>query len=310
MFRQMLRPEGAADKVFPTVARMPVWARPMVVKGAVSRLRISDADTKRVSDIFDPERGLLRSPLAPDLRPSLNPGALLSAIQSAAPVDGTEIVGWMQISAVDHIVMQARVAEYNMAGSEILGQSGDPYIPGVAVEDVVFARKTGAAVESDGFAVVTTPRGNFQVPSLGKRPGVFRDLISWGSNDWLGKAQWTGNLLKWKELLETPITNIIGFFMDHRGNVAPHFFVQVPPRPSLMATVRQVFSSDKDQAIVMNFRDPTDYSRVVGSRDIAVASGTTEVTFTISAFPYVPPLVAEIQPQDATQTKLESYVVY
>jgi hypothetical protein len=310
MLRSYLRAEEMAEKAFPTTLRMPVWARPLIAKRAASRIRIADATVKRISDVFDLERGLLRSPLAPHLRPALDPGNILSVIQTEAPVDGTEIVGWMQISAVDNIVMQARILEYNRAGSQIVGNSGDPWIPGVAVEDVRFVRKTGGDVESDGFAVVTTPRGNFDVPSLGKRPGVFRDLISWGSNDWLGKAQWTGNLLKWKDLLETPIRDVVGFFRDNRGNVAPHFFVQMPPRPSLTALVRQVFSSDRDQTIGINFRDPTDYSRIVGSRDVAIVAGTTEVSFTVSAFPYVPPLVVEIQPQDATQTKLEEYVVY
>jgi len=49
-------------------------------------------------------------------------------------------------------------------------------------------------------------------------PGIFRDLLSWGSMSWLGSLQWVGNLLKWKELASTPIRDAIGFFMDLRGN--------------------------------------------------------------------------------------------
>jgi len=50
----------------------------------------------------------------------------------------------------------------------------------------------------------------------------------------------------------------------------------------------------------------------LGSLDLSridVGAGQVQVTYTVSAFPYVPPLVAEIQPQDYVQTKLDEYVV-
>jgi len=121
--------------------------------------------------------------------------------------------------------------------------------------------------------------------------------------------QWTGSLLKWRSLAETPIRQTVGFYMDLRGNTAPNFFVQIPTRPALSVTVRQRFSSDGGQTLGVNLRDPTDYSRVVGTKSVAIAKGTSEVTYTMSAFPYVPPVVAELQPEDARSTKLELFEV-
>jgi len=117
------------------------------------------------------------------------------------------------------------------------------------------------------------------------------------------------NLLKWKSLAETPINQAVGFYRDSAGNVAPQFFVQQPTRPALTVTVKQVFSSDTDQTLNINFRDPTNYAKVLGSKKVDIAAGTCEVTYTVTAFPYVPPLIAEIQPQDKTNTNLQQYTV-
>ncbi|GAI12252.1 unnamed protein product, partial [marine sediment metagenome] len=80
-----------------------------------------------------------------------------------------EIVEWMQISAVENITLQARIAEYNRLGSELDARSGDPFIPGVAVSDIRFEKVLGSTVRTQGFGIAATPRGTFNVPSLGKR---------------------------------------------------------------------------------------------------------------------------------------------
>ena len=115
--------------------------------------------------------------------------------------------------------------------------------------------------------------------------------------------------MKWKSLAETPIRQTVGFYRDGLGHSAPNFFVQRPTRPALSVRVRQRFSTDEDQTLTINFRDPTNYTRVVGSRSVDIAAGENEVTYTVSAFPYVPPVVAEIQPEDNRSTKLEEFVV-
>lgn len=297
-----------AVRFYPTTISFPAWARPLAIQGALARLKITEPEVKQVSPEFT-LTGLQRSFYKPEFIIALDSREVLRRVQAEAALDGVEVVEWMRISAAENIVMQARIAEYNRLGSQQVGQSGDGYIPGVVVEDIKYVSQTGATVRSQGYATIATPRGNFNVPSLKKSPGVFRDLISWGSMSYLGAVQFTGSLLKWKSLAETPITQAVGFYMDAAGNTAPNFFVQRPPRPALSVTVRQTFSSDKDQKLKINFRDPTNYANVVGTKSVAIATGTSQVTYTVSAFPYVPPLVVEIQPEDNRQTKLEAYTV-
>jgi len=296
-------------RFYPTTLRLPVWARPLTLPRALRTFKVSELRARVISREFRLERGLMRSPYKPTFRPVLDPADILNSIRAEAPVDGREIVEWMQISAAENVVMQARIAEYNRLGSQLVGDNGDPYIPGVVVEDIKFNSETGSRIRTRGFAIATTPRGSFNVPSLGKNPGVFRDLISWGSISYVGTVQWIGSLLKWKSLAETPIRQTVGFYRDYRGNSAPNFFVQRPTRPALTVRARQRFSTDEDQTLTINFRDPTNYTRVVGSRSVDIARGESEVTYTVSAFPYVPPTIAEIQPEDDTQTKLEEFVV-
>lgn len=299
----------ALVRVYPTTVRLPLWARPITLKQAIRSLRISDVSVRRISETFS-LKGLMKSPYRPDIRPALHPEEVLPLIQSMAPIDGREVVEWMQISAAENVVMQARIAEYNALGSQMTGTSGDAYVPGVVVEDIKFQAIMGADVATQGYAPVVTPRGNFNVPNLGKSPGIFRDLISWGSISYnVGGIQFTGNLLKWKDLASTPIQQTVGFYMDKKGNTAPLFFVQQPTRPALTVVVKQTYTSNDKQTITINFRDPTDYTKVLGSKQVDVPAGTAEVSYTVSAFPYVPPVVAELQPKDNVQTKLESYTV-
>jgi len=298
----------ALVRFYPTTVKLPLWARPFALKKAISSLRISDVSVKLINRSFT-LKGLMRSPYRPDIRPALDPAELITDIRAIASVDGTEIVEWMQISAAENIVMQARIAEYNAIGSQMIGQSGDSYIPGVVVEDLKFQSVTAANVSSSGYGVVVTPRGNFNVPTLGKSTGVFRDLLTWGSISYVGALQWTGNLLKWKSLASTPIREVVGFYMDSKGNTAPQFFVQQPPRPALTVTVRQVIESNDRQSITINFRDPTDYTSILSTKRFDVAAGQSQITFTLSAFPYVPPVIAEIQPENNKSTKLDEYVV-
>lgn len=297
-------------RLYPTTLRLPMWARGLMLGPALRSFRVSEPRVRVISPTFLKDRGLTRSLAFPGVRPTLDPIEALVQIKADKPLIPGEIVEWMQISGAENAVLQARAREYNRLGSEMATKSGDPYIPGVSVQDVYFPSRTrGRDVQSQGFAVASTPRGDFQVPAFGKSPGVFRDLISWGSAPKLYSGQWVGNLIKWKSLAETPIRQTVGFYKDSKGNTAPNFFVQQPTRPALTITVRQRISSDKDQTMGINFRDPTNYANVMGSKSVAVAKGENEVVYSISAFPYVPPTVAELQPQDGTSTKLEEYTV-
>jgi hypothetical protein len=295
---------------YPTVARLPLWAKlPLsLIALAIANVRIEVKGVKRLREEFS-LRGLMRSPLRPELEVALDPAKLIDDIGALAPVDGTEVVEWMHVAAAENVVMQARIAEYNSLGSQLVGMSGDAYVPGVVVEDIWFEPVRGEDVRRRGYASVYTPRGSFSVPGMRKSTGVFSDLLVWGSISRIERIQWVGNLLKWRELAQTPVTQSVGFYMDSVGNVAPLFFLQVPPRRKLRVVVLQAYRSSADQTVTIRFRDPNDYTKVVSAIDIDVPAGQSEVTFTITSFPYVPPLVVEIQPEDRVETILDSYIV-
>ena len=296
-------------RFYPTTLRLPIWARPLTLGRALRTFRVSEPRITLISRDFFKERGLVKSLYTPELPPVLDPCELIESIRTEAPIDGVEVVEWMLLAATENAVLSARMEEYNRLGSELVSGSTDSYIPGLTVEDCHIRKQRGSTVGSQGFAIAESPQGNYRIPRLGKASGIFRNLITWGSMYYLGSIQHNESLLKWKSLAETPIRQTVGFYRDSRGNAAPNFFVQQPTRPALTVRVRQRFSSDKAQTLGINFRDPTNYSNVVGSKNVAIATGENEVTYTVSAFPYVPPTIAEIQPEDGTQTKLEEFVV-
>ena len=124
MFREKLLSGGLLDtknpeipRLYPTTIRLPVWARPMTIRTAVSRLNISDFRVRQISPEFELERGLARSLFKPEFPLALSPATLMERLSGEAPIDGVEIVEWMQISAVENSVMQARMVEYNQLGS-------------------------------------------------------------------------------------------------------------------------------------------------------------------------------------------------
>jgi len=296
-------------RFYPTTLRLPMWTRPLTLPRALRTFRISEPRVRVISREFIKERGLVRSLYMPEFRPTLNPAEILDGLRAEVAPDGVEVVEWMLLSAVENAVLSARCEEYNRLGSQLISGSTDSYIPGLVVEDCRIRKERGSVVGTRGYAIAETPRGSFNIPRLGKRTGIFRDLITWGGMYYQGAIQHCESLLKWRSLAETPIRQAVGFYRDQRGNSAPNFFVQRPTRPALSVRVRQRFSTDEDQTLTINFRDPTNYTRVVGSRSVDIARGESEVTYTVSAFPYVPPVVAEIQPEDDRSTKLEEFVV-
>jgi hypothetical protein len=136
-------------RFYPTTVRFPAWLSRFIVKRppslsmALSSLRIGDFTVKRLSDSFT-LRGLMKSPFRPDLKVTLHPAEVVEDVRVIAPVDGSEVVEWMQISAAENIVMQARIAEYNALGSQLVGSSNDAFVPGLVVEDIKMESVTDA----------------------------------------------------------------------------------------------------------------------------------------------------------------------
>jgi hypothetical protein len=299
--------EEVRQRFYPTRARLPMWFRPVLAMTAFQSLRVQGLDVRRLSDRFDVS-GLIRSPLRPDFPVTLNPADHLPRIREMAPIDGTEIVEWMHTAFAENIVLTARIEEYNRIGSQIVGTTGDCAVPACIVEDVRFRSQLGSEIQRQGYAVVVIPQGSYNVPAGGAQTGIYKDLLTWGSVPWVGSYQWTGVLLKWKELAETPINQSVGFHMDSACNTAPQFFLATPPRPKVMARHVITLSLNKDQKVKLVYRNPSDYTRVLANFTVDVPQGTSDVIVTFVGFP-VPPMVAEIQPERCVQTKLERYEV-
>jgi len=306
-----------------TRLQFPTWCRGFALKQSLRSFKIRDFEVSEITSRFD-YNGLAESPdedeeilkrirekLRGKLGRWLHPKDVYDVLAEIHPVDGKEIVDWMLISVAEAFTMRARLAEYNRAGimSYASGNATDPRYPGLIVEDTRFKSESGHTIRSRGYGIVVTPRGNYNVPFKGKATGIFRDHLSWGSTSSAGAIQWTASLLKWRRLAETPIRERIGFYMDFRGNTAPNFFAQIPTFPKPRATLVMRFSSDKDQNVRIRFRDPTNYANLLGEKVVRVPSGTNEVTTTVTGFPYVPPTVSEIQPEQNAQTTIDLYVV-
>jgi len=76
------------------------------------------------------------------------------------PVDGTEVVAWMQkAGAINHICSDW-YNDYSMAGGSVEGSCNDGWYPGVFTTNYqVFARQTGDAVKKDGYVRVDNRYG-------------------------------------------------------------------------------------------------------------------------------------------------------
>jgi hypothetical protein len=299
--------EEVRQRLYPTRARLPMWFRPVLGMTAFQSLRVQGFDVRRVSDRFDVS-GLMRSPLRPDFPVTLNPADHIPRIRAIAPIDGTEIVEWMHTAFAENIVLTARVEEYNRLGSQLVGTTGDCAVPACIVEDIRYRSQPGSEIQRQGYAVVVTPQGSYNVPVEGAQTGIYKDLLTWGSIPSVFNYQWTGVLLKWKELAETPINRSVGFHMDSACNTAPQFFLATPPRPKVMARHVITLSSNKDQKVKLVYRNPSDYTKVLANFTVDVPQGTSDIIVSFVGFP-VPPMVAEIQPDRCVQTKLERYEV-
>ena len=283
-------------RFYPTTVYLPLWARGLSLRTALVQFRVTDISVKQVDPVFSIEKkpartrlNIVRPRLFPRLPAALDSEDYLDRIRAEAPVDGTEIVGWMQRCAANNAIISARVEEYN---------------PGCSVEDIQFRSERGRDVSNRGYGIVETPRGNFRVDAGGKGDGVFRDLLSWGGIDWVGYTQWTGTLLKWKSLATTPIRDAIGF-PSFSGLSAPQYVVLQPSRPALRMSVNQSFTTNKPQRIYITWRDPNDFTRILARDWIDIPEGTSELSYRVISFPYVPPTVYHMQPENETKTRMD-----
>lgn len=293
-------------RYFPTRVLMPAWATVESQSEGERRFSLERPDIRLVSTEFNPEvMRLSRSPLFPHLPVALDSLDLHSRIEREAPVDGVEIVGWMQRSAADNAIITARMEEYNRY-STFVGSAGDPYIPGLRVSDIYFARVQGYDVARAGRADLVTPRGTVAVSVGGGRTLIGSDFLAWGGVSHTDGIQYCAQALKWLRLAGTPITTSIGF-PSYAGIPAPNFFTQEPDEESTRTRVTMRLSSDAPQTVHVAFRSPEDYTRVIDEADLPLRAGESEVSFIVASYPSVPVTVLHAQPGSGKKTVLMEY---
>jgi len=254
------------------------------------------------------KRGLANPRIFPWLRASIRSAEILPEVKSRVPIDGREVVEWMQIAAAEAAVLDGTCEDYNRLGSSLLSGSGDGYIPGVSVGNLRGTSVAGSTVISQRYGTVATPRGNFNVPVGGKATGIFSDILGWGALSYAAPVQWSLSLLQWKELASTPINNRVRF-ANLNGLVAPQFFTVGSSLPAPVNIMTLGFTSDKDQKIGMTMRNIGDYTQVLSSDELEIPAGESSMDYFIFGIPFVENFVLQLQPEDNTDAVLDSLSV-
>ena len=291
---------------FPTAMKLPGWALPVVGQKAIIVTRILK-DVKNIGPYH--EEGLLNAPQFKEAGAplTLNYEEIEAWMRTHAPTEEPEVVEWMISAGACNCFLSARAEEYRRAGSEIVAVSGDPWIPGVALDSLVFRRELAKDVVDRGYGLIDTPVGSFECPVPGKATGVFPDLLSWASIVEAFIIQWTSALLKFRELVNNPSSRI--GFINTRGLTAPLFFGHASGVPAPVNLVEMSLSSDKIQRVDLNARSTDDYTDILFSDRFALSPGENIVSLQVFGFPLVPPMVIELQPENETSTILNYYKV-
>lgn len=267
-------------------------------------LSIQSRSVKRISDKVDILSRLAVAPTFPWLPKAVKSEDILPTIKETAPVDGREIVDWMQRAAAEAAVLDGTCEDYNRLGSLLIYAATDPYLPGIRCGDLTVRSISGASVQAAGGTTIMTPRGNFNVALPGKATGIFSDILAWARLSWAGSIQWLLSLLQWKDLAKTPINSQVRF-VNLGGAVAPHFATVSPRVPAPLVMMRIGMTTDTPQSIEVKGRSLSDYTGVLFSDKFDIDSGESETLYGVLGFPFVGDFLLEMQPQDNTQTVLD-----
>jgi len=288
--------------LFPTVAKLPEWMAEPRYRAAVA---LPGSPSVRVVGPYSEEG--LEQPMEGPAPSTMDWDRIVAWSREIAPVEDPSIVSWMHTAHSANVVISARMEEYKRLGSSLVGASDDPFIPGLKVEDIRFRSERGRDVAARGYAVLETPRGSVNVPVPGKATAVFRDLLAWGAVLEAFLVQWTGVLLKWRELATNPGDRVA--FPSFRGLAAPQFFVHSSSVPAPVNIARFSITTDRPQTITIRARNVNDYTDVMFEDRIQLGEGRNEVELPIFGFPVVPAMVIEMVPEDGTKTILDWYEV-
>lgn len=262
---------------------------------------------KVISERVDLERGLIR-PAAFDWtpKPFVIDMEARGLVAAEAPIDGTEIVSWMHDSAGANVVLFGVMEEYDRLRSKLLATSGDPYIPGVALSsDFKFRSQRGSVVGAQGYAVVMTPVGTFNVPKNGCITIAKERFLGWVAATRLRLVQWVGILMNWAELASKPITERVRC-PNIDGLVAPQFFSIPAPLALPVNTTTVKLTSNKEQTVIIRGRSPADYGVTNFEFKSSIPPGESSILYRVFGRPRATAHVLEIQPEHGTATVVDS----
>ena len=274
----------------------------------LGRARV-ESEHKVLTDRFDFEKGLVRPGAFGWLvKPYVVDAEAREWIAREAPVDGFEIVEWMHECAAANAVLFGVMEEYDRLGSTLLAASADPFIPGLALSsDFKFKSDRADTVDRQGYSVVMTPVGTFNVPNEGSITMAKGNFLGWAAGTGIrGRIiQWIGTLMRWVDLASKPVKERVRC-ANIAGLVAPQFFNIPAPLAMPMNRTTVVVTSDKPQTVLLRGRSPANYGTVLFDFKQDIPAGQSSILYRVLGLPRATAHMLEVQPQKGTATVIDS----
>jgi hypothetical protein len=268
-------------------------------------IRVRGMSSTQVASDYD-EGNLMGSDLY-DEPVTLNPSEQMSWARRTTPLDEPDVTDWMVPAKAAVASLKARSREYSRAGSSMIVGVSDPFTPGLNNGPMIFESITGSQVSDNGAASVKFPDSDsIDIPAPGAKSIIKENLLGWGAALDLQDRQWVGALTRVEELSVNP-SDEIGF-PNIQGITSPLFIGHRPRRPALLNDVSMGFKSNIEQEVKINLRSVSDYTNVLSEVTRTIPKGKSNVNFRLFGLG-VPPMVAEITPENESQTILTNYDV-
>jgi len=255
-------------------------------------------------------KGLVLAPTFTWLpKPAIEGKTVLAEVQAQAPVDGREIVPWMQEAAAYNAAFEGMCEDYVRAGSMLVSLVGDGLIPSVGVgsgtHSAKFTSVNAETVGGQGGAYFTASGQRFFCPEGGKLTAITKDFLAWAAIPGVYAWQWIAALLAWLDLANSPISERIRF-ASCNGLTAPNFVVVGSTFPPPAMVMHLGFTSNRSQKVAIVGRSRGDYTKELFSDSLDIPAGESTMDYFILSGLPLDAFVLHLQPQDGSETILDS----
>ncbi len=222
------------------------------------------------------------------------------------PIDGTEVVRWMQECFIANQVLWAFENEYGRLGSGVQTGSGDPASPGLRVADLRFPTNIpGRTIRAQGFAPGYARGVRIDIPApFGKALMLLRDLFGFGVVGECYSYQWNGAFGQFTDLATTPIHSPVRVPRFWGMNTFLPFIARPGPVPVSFLTMR--ISVSKACKVRLLRHDVGDYTVYETFDELDLPAGESELTYAVMGIPTAPSFVVNIAPDDVAEVQLRS----